>query len=75
MFINYKMSTITFESLDLPISENIYNKDEETQKNIFQYLKQINDKERKAYLIAKEHLGTSFNILKSVGFIEWKKNK
>ena len=32
-------------------------------------------KERKVYNIAKEHLGTSFNILKSVGYINWKKKR
>jgi hypothetical protein len=37
------------------------------------YMKQLNEIEKKAYLIAQEHLGTSFNILKSNGYIEWSK--
>ena len=40
-----------------------------------QYLKQLTDKEMKAYKIAKEHLGSSFNLPKSIGFQKWlKKN-
>jgi hypothetical protein len=39
------------------------------------YLKSLNEKEMKAYLIAKEHLGSSFDLSKSVGFINWKKDQ
>ena len=35
------------------------------------YLKSLSPKEYKAYLIAKEHLGMSFDIEKSVGFLYW----
>lgn len=43
---------------------------------INEYLSQLTDIEKQAYQIAKEHLGSSFNILKSIGFLEWKeKNK
>lgn len=37
------------------------------------YIQSLTDKERKAYEIAKEHLQTSFNIEKSIGYIEYKK--
>ena len=37
------------------------------------YISQMSVQERKAYEIAKEHLETSFNIEKSIGFIQWKK--
>ena len=37
------------------------------------YISQMTIQERKAYEIAKEHLETSFNIEKSIGFIQWKK--
>ena len=40
-----------------------------------EYLNQLNDFQKKAYLIAQDHLGTSFNIFKSVGYIEYMKNK
>jgi hypothetical protein len=38
------------------------------------YISQMSVIERKAFEIAKEHLGSSFNIDRSIGFIEWKKN-
>jgi hypothetical protein len=37
------------------------------------YLETLNEKEMKAYIIAKNHLGTSFQLEKSVGFKKWKK--
>lgn len=36
-----------------------------------QYLAQLDETQLKAYAIAKSHLGTSFNLKKSNGFIEW----
>ncbi len=43
---------------------------------IDKYLKTLNDIEKIAIQIAKEDLGTSFNIEKSIGFLNWiKKNK
>ena len=40
------------------------------------YISQMNSKEKIAYEIAKDHLGTSFNLKKSIGYKEWlKKNK
>lgn len=33
-----------------------------------EYIASMSDKERIAYLIAKEHLGTSFDIQKSIGY-------
>jgi len=38
------------------------------------YINSLNEKERKAYEIAKSHLGTTFNIIRSNGFIDWKKS-
>lgn len=46
---------------------------QDVQDSILKYLEQLGDKERIAYSIAKEHLGTSFNVLKSIGYITWKK--
>ena len=47
-------------------------KKQQEQTEINNYINQMNESQKKAYLIAKDHLGTSFNILKSNGFIEWK---
>lgn len=48
----------------MPVSEEL----------IQAYIKQLDDKETIAYKIAKEHLGSSFNIVKSIGFQKWLKN-
>jgi hypothetical protein len=37
------------------------------------YIQKFNEKEKKAFEIAKQHLATSFDLLKSNGFNEWKK--
>jgi hypothetical protein len=47
----------------------------ELQSQIVEYLKQLDEIERKAYTIGIHHLGTSFNIVKSNGFNEWKNPK
>lgn len=38
-----------------------------------EYLQNISEKELKAYHIAKDHLGESFQLEKSTGFLEWVK--
>jgi hypothetical protein len=43
----------------------------EKQQQIFNYLQEMDDHNRKGYLIAQNHLGTSFNISKSNGYKEW----
>lgn len=40
-----------------------------------QYIDSLDKKERQAYEIAKSHLGSSFHMIKSNGFIEWKKRR
>jgi hypothetical protein len=40
---------------------------------IDKYLASLSPKQMKAYLIAKSHLGMSFSIEKSTGFLEWYK--
>ena len=39
------------------------------------YIKSLSEKQYKAYLIAKEHLGSSFTLEKSVGYFKWLKNQ
>ena len=47
-----------------------------SQEIIDKYLETLNNIEKIALQIAKEDLGTSFNIEKSIGFLNWiKKNK
>jgi hypothetical protein len=64
-----------FDNLDIPIPEIVYTYNKDKQKEIYDYLTNLNETQKKAYLIAKSHLGTSFNIYKSNGFKEWKKNR
>jgi len=40
-----------------------------------EYLDSLDVKEKQAYEIAKSHLGSTFHLMKSNGFIEWKKTK
>ena len=39
------------------------------------YVESLNEKELKSYTIAKSHLGSSFSLEKSVGFLKWKKKQ
>jgi hypothetical protein len=66
---------INFKSLKLPVSELIKKYSKETQIEIFNYLNELDDNNKIAYEIAYDHLGSSFNILRSNGFKEWKKSK
>ena len=36
------------------------------------YIQSLSEKDLKAYLIAKSHLGSSFDAEKSIGFLKWK---
>lgn len=56
-------------------TDNLEKYPEEVRKTIMKYIEQLGDKEKVAYLIAKEHLGTSFDIAKSIGYITWKKSQ
>lgn len=62
-------------SNNIELPSNISNYDEDTQKLIIEYLNQLSAIEIKAYKIAKSHLGSSFNLVKSNGFCDWIKNK
>lgn len=58
--------------LELPNSFEKY--DDFLKESLIKYLKHLDAIERQAYTIGKQHLGSSFNILKSNGYIDWKKN-
>jgi len=60
------------DSSDLMNQVSNYNED--LQQCILTYLKTFGIIEKKAFVIAKKHLGTSFHILRSTGYQEWKKN-
>ncbi len=58
----------------IPIPSIVHSYDDNKQKEIYEYLMHLmsNEQQKKAYVIAFEHLGSSFNIYKSNGFKEWK---
>jgi hypothetical protein len=66
---------IDFNSLKLPVSDLIKNYTKETQKEIYDYLNEMDENNKKAYQIAYDHLGSSFNILRSNGFKEWEQTR
>ena len=68
-------TAVNFRELDLPIPENLYVYNTNDQSLVFNYLKQMNAVERQTYLIAIDHLGSSFNIIKSNGYQEWLNKK
>jgi len=42
--------------------------------NVAAYMAQLNEMEKQAHDIAKEHLESSFNLTKSNGYKEWLRN-
>ena len=69
------MDEINFESLNMKTSFLLKSYSIEKQREIFEYLSEMDEHNRKAYDIAYSHLGTSFNIARSNGFKEWLANK
>jgi hypothetical protein len=74
--MNNRMSeSIDFSLLNLPLPELVKQYQLEKQEEIYEYLSQMDEHHKQAYLIAYNHLGSSFNIYKSNGFKEWKCKK
>lgn len=69
------MTTPNFSNLNLLIPNYISYLSYDKQLKIYNYLEQLNDFDKKAYTIAINHLGTSFDILRSNGYINWIKSK
>jgi hypothetical protein len=66
------MTEVNFESLNLPIPETINKYSNEKKREIFDYLNDMSDIEKIGYIIAFNHLESSFDICRSNGFKEWK---
>jgi len=62
------------KEIGVELPDNFENYDLITQELITNYIKNLNPIEKQAYSIGKVHLGSSFNILKSNGYLNWKKN-
>jgi hypothetical protein len=66
---------VNFEPLNIQIPNIIKNYSLEKQREIFDYLSEFDDINKKGYNIAFEHLGSSFDICRSNGFQKWKQSK
>jgi hypothetical protein len=60
---------------ELPLPNNFENYDSDTQSSIIEYITHLSDLEKKAYKIAHNHLGSSFNVVKSNGYNDWLKTR
>ena len=64
---------INFNPLNIKIPVNVKTYTIEKQREIFEYLSTLEEHHKVAYNIAFDHLGSSFDILRSNGFKEWAK--
>jgi hypothetical protein len=55
--------------------ENLEKQLQSEQELMEEYIKTFSKKELQSYEIAKNHLGTSFQLEKSNGFLKWKKQQ
>lgn len=72
-----KILFVLYPKIDIKIYNYILLKmPSNKEKIITQYINSLNELQKIALKIAKEDLGSSFNIEKSIGFLNWiKKNK
>ena len=47
----------------------------DTDQELEAYLRSLSEKELKAYHIAKDHLGMTYQYEKSIGYLAWKKQQ
>jgi len=57
----------------MPLPIHFENYDDDTQASIIEYISHLSEIEKKAYKIAYNHLGSSFNVVKSNGYNDWLK--
>ena len=63
---------VNFDSLNLPIPQPFKRYSIEKQREVFEYLNEMNELDKIAYKIAFNHLQSSFDICRSNGFKQWK---
>lgn len=70
----YSELEIVLQNMDSSdLVNQVIHYNEHVQQSILSYIKTLGTVEKKAFVIAKKHLGTSFHILRSTGYQEWKK--
>ena len=70
-----EVQAMDFSVLKITVPENVKKYSAEKQREIFDYLNELDEHHIIAYNIAFDHLGSSFDILRSNGFKEWLKSK
>ena len=60
--------------IEMELPSNFSSYSPKTQELILKYLHNLTPIQKQTYLIAKKHLGSSFHILNSNGYINWIKN-
>mgnify|MGYP006085640383 FL=1 len=71
-----KILFVLYPKIDIKIYNYILLKMPSNKEIIIEYINSLNEIQKLALQIAKEDLGSSFNIEKSIGFLNWiKKNK
>lgn len=71
---NLTQNTISFETHSPQLHIRASTPELSIDKLKEMYLETLTPKEHKSYIIARDHLGMSFTLEKSVGFLQWKKN-
>ena len=61
--------------IGMDIPDIVFSYSVDVKENVLEYLKNLGEKERIAYKIAYSHLGTSVNIIRSTGYVEWIKDQ
>jgi hypothetical protein len=59
----------------LPLPNNFEMLSPDVKELVIEYINQLTEIEQKACKIAKDHLGSSFNIVKSNGYNDWLKTR
>ena len=59
----------------IPLPNNFDMLSPDVKELLIEYVNQLTEIEQKAYRIAKDHLGSSFNVLKSNGYNDWLKTR
>jgi len=70
---NYLSTLYSILNMDQPQITESSKKNVSEKELQDKYLKSLSEKDRKGYEIAKSHLGMSFQLEKSLGYLEYKK--
>ena len=60
---------------DLPLPDNFNRYSQHLKDEVLEYLNDFDELDKEAYMVAFTILKSGFNIAKSNGFLEWKKEK